>query len=165
MFFFPCAVNRAWGVGQCSTGSKWRKLFCVLVLKGHLKRKKGGWCQTGVQSSHSCWIFCGMWHLWSQTFFLWWVLTLNLILHEMKTSETVFRKSFIVHEAWIVYLCCACVSVLTVSSCKSTPLTFFRAVEKQKRDSTSSRLLRGNTDDTSSIAFMLHSISLTWCHP
>lgn len=40
VFFFPCALNCARGVGQCSTGNKWMRLFRVLVLKSSPQKRK-----------------------------------------------------------------------------------------------------------------------------
>lgn len=43
VFFFPCAANRAWGVGQCSPGNETGRLCCLREIKEEEDVKPDNW--------------------------------------------------------------------------------------------------------------------------
>lgn len=102
VFFFPCALKHAWGVGQCNLGSKWRRLFCVLVWKSApQKRKKKK--KTDVRwvcnwlISVGFFVACDVWEA-KISFFDGLCacrLTLNHILYQTGTSKTEMKLNLL----------------------------------------------------------------------
>lgn len=145
----------------------------VLCVKSAPQKKKGR--RWGADVRRVCgpltpagfFILCGFWHLRGQDFFLWWVVWMVFNTESVYFTRWLHQKKTVLHCSRSMN-CVFRMHMCLVSQCLhvNQPHQHFKNICGAKEGFyIFSCLLRGNTGDTSSIAFMLHSVSLTWCHP